>query len=112
MSLLTSQNNMKFPLFSCVCTLQVGVHCYQALSHSWPECVFRLFEPLSLKRNPISSVTSHTAVIFQFVNILLITSFSDMTFEVRCCTKPFDTGKSLQDAAGLLPTVQTANTIH
>lgn len=48
------------------------------------------------RRNPISFVITHTAVIFEFVNIFLITAFADKTFELRCCTKPFNTGKSLQ----------------
>ncbi len=46
-------------------------------------------------------------MIFELVNIILITTSADKTFELRCLTKPFNTGKSMQYAAELLPTVLT-----
>lgn len=66
--LLTSPYNMIFFLFFDVWTPQMGVYCYQALS-----CFGQNVSLGSLnfvfRRNPISFVITHTAVIFEFVNI-------------------------------------------
>lgn len=95
-------------LFSCVCILQAVVYCHL----SWAKCYSKVLKSLSLKGIPLALSSVITAVIFQFVNIFLITSFGDKAFELECCTKPFDTGKSLEGAAGLLSPVQIVNIAH